>query len=410
MRRFLRYRRARVPALVVAIVVVTTVALVVGAVARSTPAPALAKTAASTVSPSGHIDVTATSCAPGWSSRTAGRTVFGIDDRTDRSGMIYLFDPFTGVTVARAALRPHATVTLPVRLKAGPYRWNCALKGLAVVTSAEATVNPAPILGGPAGPMIMVQVTSQQMAPAIASYRAYVTQELALEVTQVQLLQSAVATGQLAAARAAWLTAHLTWHRIGGAYDAFGYLGLDIDGSADRLQDGVTSPLFTGFLKVEMDLWQDDDVSAAAGDTTTLLGYVHQLIVQFPRESIPATELPLRAHEILEDALRDELSADDDYGSGTDMASVEADVDGTREILSLLAPLLSARAPEFMATVTTQLDTLDAALAATRSGGQWVAVTQVPLAEREQVDGAIGNVLETLALVPELLHVVGSTT
>ena len=95
---------------------------------------------------------------------------------------------------------------------------------------------------------------------------------------------------------------------------------------------------------------------------------------KFPQESIPATELPLRTHEILEDALRDELSGEDDYGSGTDMASVEADVDGTRELLSLLAPLLRPRAPDLMSTVTAQLDTLDAALSATQVDGQWVAV------------------------------------
>ena len=92
------------------------------------------------------------------------------------------------------------------------------------------------------------------------------------------------------------------------------------------------------------------------------------------------------------------------------MASVEADVDGTRKLLALLAPLLRARAPDLMATVTTQLDTLDGALAAAQVGGQWVAVDQVPLAQREPVDGAIGAALETLALVPGLLHLVGSTT
>jgi high-affinity iron transporter len=197
---------------------------------------------------------------------------------------------------------------------------------------------------------------------------------------------------------------------MGGAFDAFGNLGLSIDGTADRLQDGVTSAQFTGFHKVEMDLWQNDNLMEAASDTATLLGDVKELAVQFRSVAIPATELPLRTHEILEDALRDELSGDDDYGSGTDMASVEADVDGTRELLSLLAPLLSQRAPGLDSTVTSELNTLDTALAATQVNGQWVAVTAVPLAEREQVDGAIGGALETLDLVPELLQVVGSTT
>jgi high-affinity iron transporter len=313
------------------------------------------------------------------------------------------------VTVAHAAVRPDAVENLVVRLKAGRYKWSCILAGRSTVVSAVQAVQPTPV-EGPAGPMYMMPVYSTQMAPEVAAYRAYVTAELVLESNQVKLLGTAVAGGQMAAARAAWLTAHLTWHRIGGAYDAFGDLGLAIDGTAARLQTGLASPQFTGFHKVELDLWPNDDLAAAAVDTVTLLSDVNELAATFPHESLPATELPLRTHEILEDALRDELSGSDDYGSGTDMASVEADVDGTRELLSLLAPLLAPRAPRLEATVGAQLTTLDAALATTQVNGHWVAVTEVPLAQREQVDGDIGAALETLDLAPELLQVVGSTT
>ena len=51
-----------------------------------------------------------------------------------------------------------------------------------------------------------------------------------------------------------------------------------------------------------MDLWQNDNLAAAAVDTHTLLTDVDELAEKFPGESIPATELPRRTHEILEDA------------------------------------------------------------------------------------------------------------
>jgi high-affinity iron transporter len=407
------YRRPAAWVFGVATILLTT-ALVVGPDLLSAPGPSGATTSPQgrghrPVSSADEVSVTSGHCVPSWAARTAGPVVFRIDDRTTKPGEIYLFNPYSGVTVARGALHPGGVTTLSLRLTVGRYQWSCALQGQSEHSSSIVTVRPVSIIG-PAGPMVMVPVTSQQVSGAIASYRAYVTSELSLEATQVALLQAAIAGGQLPAARTAWLTAHLTWHRIGGAYDAFGDLGLSIDGTADRLQDGVFSPQFTGFHKVEMDLWQNDDLTTAATDTAVLLVDVKELAVQFPGESIPATELPLRTHEILEDALRDELSGDDDYGSGTDMASVEADVDGTRELLSLLAPLLATRAPDLEATVTTELNTLDTALAAAQVDGQWVAVTQVPLGQREQVDGAIGNALESLDLVPELLQVVGATT
>ena len=169
----------------------------------------------------------------------------------------------------------------------------------------------------------------------------------------------------------------------------------------------MVDPRFTGFHKVEVDLWQDHDPTAAAADANVLAGFVDTLVAQFPHDALAAAELPVRTHEILEDGLRDELSGDDDYGSGTDMASVEADVDGTRVLLALLAPLLAPRAPDLAARATAQLDRLDTALAATDSDGHWVAVADVPLAQREQVDAAIGDALEILAPVPDLLPVEG---
>ncbi|MGH9016593.1 MAG: EfeM/EfeO family lipoprotein [Acidimicrobiales bacterium] len=364
---------------------------------------------ASGAGPARTVLVTPTGCASGWTAPAAGRTVFHVDNRTDRPGTIYLFNPFYGVTLGHVSLHPLSRSSLAVRLKPGQYRWSCRLQGLAPRTSAQATVPLTAVSGGAAGPLYLMPITAKQMAGPVGAYRSYVEAQLALEATQVEALLTAVAGGSMTAARGAWLTAHLTWHRIGGAYDAFGNLGLAIDGTAQRLQTGVLSPQFTGFHKVELDLWQSDNLAAAGPDTSTLLTEVRTLSVQFPHESIPATGLPLRSHEILEDALRDELSGDDDYGSGTDMASVEADVDGTRELLTLLAPLLAPRAPHLEAVAAAQLDTLDGALAGAQVDGQWVAVTSVPLAQREMVDSAIDAALGTLELDPELLQVVGST-
>jgi high-affinity iron transporter len=62
-----------------------------------------------------------------------------------------------------------------------------------------------------------------------------------------------------------------------------------------------------------------------------------------------------------------------------------------------------------MSRVTVQLNRLDAALSATMQNGHWVGVRQVPLSERQQVDGAIGAALEILAVIPDVMPVVGST-
>ena len=75
--------------------------------------------------------------------------------------------------------------------------------------------------------------------------------------------------GEPAAAEAAWLTAHLTWLQIGqddGAYGAFGELGRRSTAPRPASSEATASPSFTGFHKLELDLWTRDDL-AAAGPT-----------------------------------------------------------------------------------------------------------------------------------------------
>ncbi len=101
-------------------------------------------------------------------------------------------------------------------------------------------------------------VTRDQLVAPMRAYRKYVAKQLALLKTQTTTLASDLAVPDTAAAESAWLTAHQTWLRIGqddGAYGAFGELGRKIDGTAAGLVHGTSDPAFTGFHKVEFDLW-----------------------------------------------------------------------------------------------------------------------------------------------------------
>jgi high-affinity iron transporter len=370
--------------------------------------------AGATDQPSERILITQSSCAPTWTAPRTGQDTFVVENRTERSGAVYLFNPYTGITVDKeSTLPPESSLTLHVDVKPGHYTWGCHLRGEGTHQSADVTVRQPPVMTA-AGPTTRIPVAPAQLVGPVLSYQTYVSQQLNVLVGEVTGLQSAIANGNLAQAEAAWLTAHLTWQRVGAAYDAFGTLGTSINGLAPGQDVGQTPGMpgdssFEGFHRIELDLWGEQNLAAAGADAVQLAGNVARLVTQFSTESIPPAELPLRTHEILEDSLRDELSGDDDYGSGTDMASVEADVSGTEVLLHLLAPLLKERAPDLVSRAMVQLDRLDVALSATMQDGRWVAVSHVPLSQREQVDGAIGAVLEILAVIPDVMPVVGST-
>ena len=271
----------------------------------------------------------------------------------------------------------------------------------------------------PTGNVQKVVTGCSYLAPQtheLYEYRAYVAGKLATLRSQVGALSAAIGSGRLAAARSAWLTAHLTWLEIGqddGAYGAFGALGGEIDGLAAGHPLGTADPGFTGFHRVEFDLWTRGDLRAAASDTATLQTLLAKLIKAPLSTYLPATATGignwlLRPHEVLEDALRDSLTADDDYGSGTDLASISADVAAVRVLLSELAPGLKLFSPHLLGQATGQLDALMGAIDATRVQGAWVPIANLPVRQRQQVDADVGAALETLAPIPDLLTSTGT--
>jgi iron uptake system EfeUOB component EfeO/EfeM len=246
-------------------------------------------------------------------------------------------------------------------------------------------------------------------------YRTYVAGRLSALNSQVTALASAIASGNAADAESAWLAAHLTWLDIGqddGAYGCFGQLGGDIDGLAAGHPLGTADPGFTGFHRIEFDLWTKNDLAAAAADTAVLQRLLAKLEAAPLSSYLPANPTGignwlLRPHEVIEDAIRDSLTGEDDYGSGTGLASLTADAAAVRLMLSELAPQLDPLAPGLRGRAGGQLDALISAIDATRANGAWVSIENLPAGQREQVDADADAAAETLAPIPDLMTSTG---
>jgi high-affinity iron transporter len=110
-------------------------------------------------------------------------------------------------------------------------------------------------------------------------------------------------------------------------------------------------------------------------------------------------------HEIIEDAIRDHLTLIDDQGAGAAFAMTYADTQVDRVVLDEEASLINQRDPGVVATANSELTALQRALLATQVNGAWVPQSQVSLQARQQVNAAIGTLVETLVVVPDLLEV-----
>ena len=131
--------------------------------------------------------------------------------------------------------------------------------------------------------------------------------------------------------------------------------------------------------------------------------------------TIDPLDYATRAHEILEDAVRDLLSGNAVPWSGEGVLGTQAGLWATEEVIDTLRPLLNTttivqgyRAPRqrSSAVVDADLGQLQSELTslAAAYGGQLPTNAQMTKAQSEALDAAIGQALEGLAQVPGMLE------
>lgn len=348
------------------------------------------------------VTVTSHACADEWSSGRTGTQTFAVDNTSRSAGEINLDDSSGGVVGEIETIGPATTADLTATLGQGTYSFVCLMSG------GTTRGQPVRVTGTPQTTTTPVTpVTLHDLVGPNTAYRAYAAGELDVLARDVRVLRTAVAADHLTAARADWLRAQLDWERVAASYDSFGDAGLAVDGLPDGVPGGTSSPDFTGLHRVELGLYHHQSAAELLPVVDRLSRDVRTVRTKLGTddEAGDPTNLPLRVHEVLEDALRDHLSGIDDEGSGMAYPLTYADSQVTRTLLGFVAPLVRERIPSLVPTITGQLDTLQTALLATRHDGRWQPVDAVPLAARQRVDAAIGAVLESLSIEPDLLEV-----
>ncbi len=341
-----------VPAAVVAVP-----ALLAGlVVALSRPKPAGDQTVA----------VSETECGKGFSAPKPGRQTFQMRNTGGKTSEVYLIDPSTSAVYGEIeGLAPGTTRDLVATVAGGTYAWRCVPTGGRAVTSRTVTVSG----GGAAKPV--VPVSEQDLAAPLKAYKTYVGQGLDTLVTQTRALDDDIEHGHLDKARTDWLTAHRTYASLGAAYGTFEDYDQKIDGRADGLPDGERDKDFTGFLRIEYGLWHGQGADDLRAPARQLAADAAGLRTAFPAQDFDPGDLPLRAHEILENTLQFELTGDTDEGSGTNLATADANLAGTRELLTVLKPLLTTRAPRLLPTVDADVARVQKLLDAAHHGADW---------------------------------------
>jgi iron uptake system EfeUOB component EfeO/EfeM len=251
----------------------------------------------------------------------------------------------------------------------------------------------------------LVPLPVSAFAAPVARYRRYAVGQADAMERSARALEAALRRGDRAGARREWTAAFDRYMLIGAAYGALGDLDDAIDGLPGGKPGGVHDPKFSGLHRIELGLW-------TGARPATLVPWAHRLAadVRHLPHALGAGEiLPLdyatRAHEILEDAQRDQLSGEASPWSGAGVRAVADDLAATRVVIRTLQPVLAGRG-DVLQQVDSRLLGLSRRLAAVRRahGGDYPPLAGLSTAEREGLGGSLGGALEALSGVPGALE------
>jgi iron uptake system EfeUOB component EfeO/EfeM len=346
--------------------------------------------------PSNVITVSSNQCGGPWSVPGPGWHTFEIDNQSTGGGEIDLVDPANGAVYAEIENSgPGTTTPMTLDVGSGRYAFLCLFNDFSPAKGAQVTV-----AGDARGTQAVLPVTYNETIPLAKDYQAYALAGLRVLARETATLTADVRGGDVAAAKRDWLTAHLQYQTLGAAYGTFGAYDDEIDGRADAV--GTSSPRWTGFYRLEYGLWHGQSAAALTPVAATLDKDVKALLGWWPTQEIPLSDVGLRTHEILENALEFQLTGHDDYGSGTTLATTLANIAGTRELLGLLRPLLLPRYPGLPA-VYSGLSLLQSQIGKEKlPNGWWVPVSALPSSTRQAIDAACGAVLQSLAPIASI--------
>ncbi|MFI0805858.1 EfeM/EfeO family lipoprotein [Streptomyces echinatus] len=342
------------------------------------------------------VEVSPSRCGRGWTRPEPGVQTFDLHNTSNGAAEVYLEDPGTKEVFGEVeGIGPGTTRQLTVRLGTGTYAFAC------VPDDADAVTGPrVHVAGGRRGPGAR-PVTGHDLIPPALAYQRWVAGGLDDVVRLTTRLRSAIDDGDLAAARAAWLPAHLRYEQLGAAYDAFGDADARINGTDAGLPDGVRDKDFAGFHRIEYGLWHGEPAARLRAPAAALVKAAAGLRDGWAQTRMDPAQLGLRAHEILENTVQFELTGRTDYGSGSNLATARANLDGTRAVLSRLRPLLTARYAG-LTGLDRDLGGARQLLDGFRHGARWTPLGDLTRAERERTDAALGQLVERLASVATL--------
>jgi iron uptake system component EfeO len=336
----------------------------------------------------GPITVNATdvACEVSKTELSAGTATFSIKNAGNKVTEFYVYAEGDRVMGEVENIAPGLNRELRVELPAGSYQTACKPGMIGQGIRATLTVS------GSSAPL----TDNAKLAAAADSYQRYVQSQTGALLDKTKEFVAAVKAGDVARAKALFPVARTYWERIEPVAEIFGDLDPKIDGRQEVLEEGKE---FTGFHRIEKDLWTTGDISQDGSLADRLLTDVTEIVTKANAEKLSPLQLANGAKELLDEVATGKITGEEDRYSHTDLWDFSANVEGSKAAISALRPILQERVPALVTQLDAAFSQVESALGQYRAGDGWKLHNQLTQAQLKGLSDAINGLAEPVSKV-----------
>jgi iron uptake system component EfeO len=342
----------------------------------------------------GPIQVTATDTACTLSATTApaGTITFQVKNTGTKVNEFYVYAAGDRVVGEVENVSPGLSRELKVEItEPGTFQTACKPGMVGSGIRADFTVTGTATAGS----------ADEKVAKAITDYKAYVAHEAEELVEGTEKFVAAIKAGKVAEAKALYPQARSHWEEIEPVAESFGDLDPKIDGREDVIAEGMA---FTGYHRLEKDLWVDGLKPDSAQIADQLLADVKQVQTQSATVELTALQIANGSKALLDEVATGKITGEEERYSHTDLWDFEGNVKGSKSALAALRPVLQERDPSLPGALDERFATLEKLLGSHRVGDGFKLYTDLTKDDIKALTVALDALSEQVAKVPSVVE------
>ncbi|MEV5743335.1 iron uptake system protein EfeO [Microbispora rosea] len=336
------------------------------------------------------VAATDTECTVAKSDLAAGTSTFSITNNGTKVTEFYVYAAGDRVMGEVENIVPGLTREVVVELPAGVYETACkpGMTGKGIRGPLKVSGEHKPL------------TEDAKLAEAVASYKRYIKSQSDTLLGKTKEFTEAVKAGDVAKAKELYPVARTYWERIEPVAEVFGDLDPAIDARENDVPDGEE---WTGFHRIEKDLWVKKDVGGDGAIADKLMTDVNTIVTKSATVGLSPVQLANGAKGLLDEVATGKITGEEDRYSHTDLWDFDANLQGSKAAVQALRPVLEERDAELVKTLDAKFADAENALAAHRSGDGWKLHTELSKDDLKALSDAINALAEPISRVASVV-------